>query len=306
MNNSGTINVADTLLVNGGSICGNAVNLGASDGGTGGTLTFAGTPGTGPACGTGVSTDHIFIHNVSATMSGTIPSAYTVTAGDGGASFLALALSGNVVNDGTFAPGFGGTVSSAASTDFLTNNGTTVVPVSGFVTNLNTPIVNNGQLQFLAATTASLANATAWSNTSTGTITVGSSVTVAISSPSGQTATLTQAGVINNSGTVNVADAITVNGGSICGNAVNLGASDGASGATLTLSFAKTPVKGPACAKGVNSDHLFIYNVTATIATNIPSGYTVASATVARASPTSRRRATSPTRARSIRAWKRP
>jgi hypothetical protein len=275
VNNSGTITDAGTLLVDGGSICGNAVTLGSGDGGTGGALQFPASAGTGPACGSGVATDQIFIANVAATLSGTIPSAYTVSVGDGGSSFFALTLSANVVNDGTFAPGWGGTVSAAAATDSLTNNGTLIVPASGFNTSLDTTVINNGAADFNAQTTTiSLGTGTSWSNASAGMITIASGDTVNVSSPSGDSATFTQDGLLNNSGTLNIADPVVINGGSICGNALNLGSGDGGTGATL--SFGSKLTKGPACAKGVASDHLFIYNVTATIATNIPSGYTIA------------------------------
>jgi len=273
VDNTGTLNVADIVAIDGGSICGNTLNVGASDGGTGGSLAFATTPGTGPACGTGVTKDQVFIYNVSATLSGTIPAGYVVRVGAGGSSFFALALSGDVVNDGAFVPGFGGTVSSPTSSDLLTNNGTVYVPPSGFVTQLNATIDNAHSLIFAASATASLLNGLAWTNASTGTITVKSGTTVALSSPSGNTATLTQDGVIDNSGTFTVADTVFIQGGSICGNTLDLGSGDGGSGATLE--FAANPATGPACATGLAKNKLFFFNVTGSIATNLPSGYTV-------------------------------
>jgi hypothetical protein len=82
--------------------------------------------------------------------------------------------------------------------------------------------------------------------------------------------------MIDNSGTINVANPIQINGGSICGNAVNLGGGDGQPANSLTLAFATKLAKGAACAKKVVKGHIFIYNVTASINTNIPKGYTVA------------------------------
>ena len=91
LDSGGTVNigsgdsfpVADVVSLKGGSICGTPLTIGSQDGGTGGTLAFASTPGTGPACGTGVATDQVFIMNTGSTLSGTIPAAYTVVAGDG-------------------------------------------------------------------------------------------------------------------------------------------------------------------------------------------------------------------------------
>ncbi|MHB8694106.1 MAG: beta strand repeat-containing protein [Solirubrobacteraceae bacterium] len=268
---SGTFAVGSRLAVNGGSICGNGVQVGSGDGGTGGTLAFATTPGTGPGCPAGAASGRIFIANVAATMSGTIPSGDTVTVGDGGAGYFALALSGNVVNDGTFAPGFGGTVSSASSGDSLTNNGTVTVQPSGYTTALNFPLVNHGQLTFPAAATASLDNGRSWQNT--GTIAVPSGVTVSVSSPTGQSGAFAQAGVIESLGAFDVAAAVTINGGTTCGNGLNIGSGDGGSGGAL--SFAPQPTAGPPCPSGQATDVVSILNVTATLGTSIAAGYTV-------------------------------
>lgn len=274
VDNSGTIAAAETVAVDGGSICGNPLTVGSADGGTGGALQFSSTPGTGPACGTGVATDQIFIANVAATLSGTIPSAYTVVVGDGGSSYFALTLSGAVINDGRFEPGFGGTVSPASGGGSLTNNGTTEVPVSGYLTKLNVPIANDGQLTFNANTTATIPDGSAWTNASGATITVASNASLPLTSPSG-TPTLVQQGVIDNLGAFNVGGTVNIEGGSICGHALGVGLSDG-SPVAATLEFASKVVKGPACASGTASDQLFIYNINAVIASStIPSGYTV-------------------------------
>ena len=226
-----SIHVAATVALDGGSICGNPLQIGSGDGGTGGTLAFAASPGSGPACGSGVARDQLLIDNVAATISGTIPAGYTVTVGDGGSGYFALALSGNVANDGTFAPGFGGTVSAPAAGDSLTNNGTVSVQPSTYTTALNIPLLNQGQLTFGAATTASLAVGSSWQNASSGTITVPSGVTVSLSSPSNLSASLTQAGIIENGGSLNVGAAVTINGGTICGNGLAIGSGDAAAAA---------------------------------------------------------------------------
>jgi hypothetical protein len=270
---TGSINVADTVALGGGSICGNPLKIGSGDGGSGGTLAFATSPGSGPACGPGLASNMVLIANVTATMSGTIPSGYTVTAGDAGSGYLHLALSGNVVNNGTFAPGFGATVSASSSSDSLTNNGAVTVQTSGYTTALNFPLVNQGQLTFGAATTASLSNGWTWQNTSTGTITVPSGVTVGVSTPTGQSGAFTQAGVIEALGAFNVGAAVTINGGTTCGNGLNIGSGDGGTGGAL--SFAPQPTAGPPCPSGQATDVVSILNVTATLGTNIPAGYTV-------------------------------
>jgi fibronectin-binding autotransporter adhesin len=286
LDSGGTINigsgdnftVADVTAVHGGTICGTALTIGSQDGGTGGTLAFATTPGTGPPCGTGVATDQVFITNTSSTLSGTIPTGYTVIAGDGGSSFNNTTLSGNVVNDGTFEPGFGATVIGSGTTNELTNKGTVQVPASGYNTNLNTTLVNTGTVNVGANIYASLATGQSWSNGTKGTdgtISVAATRVLELSSPSEESATFTQDGTITNSGTFNVADPIQINGGTICGNPLNLGGGDGQPG-TLTLAFATKLAKGAACAKKVVKGHVFIYNVTATINSNIPKGYTVA------------------------------
>ena len=281
IDNSGSFRVADTLVVNGGSICGNALVVGSGDEGTGGELAFAATPGSGPACGSGVATDHIHVLNVPVTLSGTIPASYTLDAGDTGGGAFEVALSGDVVNDGTFEPGFdddAGTVSGAGSSDYLTNNGTVTTQAGG---TFDASLINNSAFniegeQNNVPITASLQNGRSWQNTSAGTITVGASDRLDISSPSGQSASFNQDGVIENSGTFNVADPITINGGTICQDPLKLGSGDETTG-TFTLTFAANPSAGPACGSGQKTDQLFIYNVAATLESDIPAGYTVAS-----------------------------
>lgn len=202
IDNSGSLTVSDTLDVEGGSICGNALHFGTGHGA--GAVAFATTPGTGPACGTGVATG------------------------------------------GTF------------NTSLINNSAFNVEGAQN-----NVPI------------TASLQTGWSWQNTSSGTIAVGSVDTLDISSPSGQSASFVQDGVIDNSGTVSVADPIPINGGTICDHPVNLGSGDERPG-TLTLTFAANPSAGPACGSGQATDQLFIYNVAATIETNVPAAYTVA------------------------------
>ena len=270
--------VADQTSLIGGSICGAPLTIGSGDGETGGTLAFASTPGTGPSCGTGVSTDHIFITNTQSTLSGTIPTAYTVVAGDGGSSFNDTTLSGNVVNEGTFEPGWGATVTGSGTTNELTNEGTVLVPSSGYTSNLNTALANTGTVTIDDGANVSLATGQAWTNGTNGTngtISIASGKTVALSSPSNESVTFTQDGAIDNSGTLNVADPIQINGGTICGDALNLGAGDGQPADSLSLTFAAKLAKGAKCATKVPAKQLFIYNVTATINSNIPSGWTV-------------------------------
>ena len=277
IDNSGTLTVSDTLEVDGGSICGNALHFGNGHGA--GTLAFAPTPGTGPACGVGVATDEISLLDAT-TLSGTIPASYTVLAGGSGIAYE-VALSGDVVNDGTFEPGVGdyaGMLSAADSSDYLTNDGTVATQAGG---TFDASVINNGAFNIEGAQnnvpiTASLQNGWSWQNMSAGTITVGASDGLDISSPSGQSASFNQDGVIENSGTFNVADPITINGGTICEDPLKLGSGDETTG-TFTLTFAANPSTGPACGSGQAKDQLFIYNVAATLESDIPVGYTVAS-----------------------------
>jgi hypothetical protein len=278
LGSSDQFTVADTAAIHGGSICGTPLTIGSGDGQTGGTLAFASTPGTGPSCGTGVSTDQIFITNTQSALSGTIPAAYTVVAGDGGPSLNTTTLTGDVVNEGTFEPGFGATVTGSGTANELTNEGTLLVPSSGYITALNTTLANTGTVTLDAGANASLATGQAWSNGTKGTdgtISIASGQTLALSSPSNESASFTNDGTIANSGTFNVADPIQINGGTICGNSLNLGAGDGQPANSLTLAFAAKLAKGAKCAKKVPAKHVFIYNVTAVINSNIPAGWTV-------------------------------
>src|SRR5581483_1884708 len=76
LDSGGTVNigsgdsftVGDVVALDGGSICGTPLTIGSGDGGTGGTLAFAAAPGTGPACGSGVATDNVFITNTTSTL----------------------------------------------------------------------------------------------------------------------------------------------------------------------------------------------------------------------------------------------
>jgi len=276
LDNAGSMTVSDTLEVNGGSICGNALHLGTSNSDSG-ALVFPDVPGTGPACAGGVATDDILLL-ADTTLSGTIPASYTVDAGGPGDEYD-IALSGDVINDGTFEPGTGfdaGLLSAGSASDYLTNNGTVTMPAGG---TFNTSLINNGALnvesQANVPVTVALQSGWSWENTSSGTITISSVGALDISSPSGQSAPFVQDGLIENSGTFNVGDPITINGGTICENPVKLGSGDETTG-TFTLSFATNPSAGPACGSGQATDQLFIYNVAATIESNIPTGYTIA------------------------------
>jgi hypothetical protein len=264
--NAGEINQAGRTLVNGGTICGTPLGIGEGDGGTGGTLQFATTSGTGPSCSSGIPTDQVVIYNVTSTLSGTIPSLYTVAVGDGGSSYFALSLSGNVINNGTFEPGWGGTVTSPTGADQLTNNGTVLVPASDYTTHLNNTIVNQGQLHFQAPADQ---DGEAWTNATTGTITVDPGVAV---TPTGSGGSFTQSGLITNKGTLATTGTMTVNGGSVCGGPLALGVDGGSGG---TLNFATKPTSGPACPSGQKKNQIFMANVTSTLGTNIPKGYTV-------------------------------
>jgi len=272
ISNSGSLTVADATLISGGSICGNAPYVGAGDAGAGGTLTFAASVPAGPACGGSTTTDHLFVPNVTATISGTIPAAYTVSIGDSGSSEATVTLSG-FSNAGTFSLGFEATI-----TGPLTNTGTLIVPASPYVTVLNTTgIDNSGTFTVNAPLQVSLTTSSStFTNEATGTLTVAAAVTMPIFSPSGQTGTFVQKGLITNNGSLSVAETLNISGGSICGNAVQTSAGDSQPGQVLT--FAAKLAAGPKCGS-LASDKLFVPNNAsdhqATLNGDIPKGWTV-------------------------------
>ena len=268
IDNSGAITVADATEISGGSICGTAPLIGAADGGVGGTLSFDSSVASGPSCGTGVKTDNLFVPNVTATVTGTIPAAYTVTIGDGGSSFSHVTLS-SVTNKGILSFGWGGTLTGA-----LVNDGTFVVPSSGFTSTWDSTSIDNKATVNIDANLDLSLTTTASTLTNAGTLTVPASVTLAVTSPSGQSGTFEQkSGLVTNLGSLTVADVLDVKGGSICGDAVYSGSGDGGTGGTLE--FAATPTSGPACAPGQKVNQIFVPNVTGTISTNIPQNWTV-------------------------------
>ena len=275
IDNSGTLTIQDALTIEGGSICGAAPHLGV-DGQSntiGTSLTFAATVTSGPTC-TLSPTDNVFIANVLGTMSGNIPSAYTVISGDGGSSEPNVTISGAVTNSGTFEPGFGGTFTDTSS---FTNDGTFRVPASTFATFLDfSSFTNKKTVAFDATTDYSLpTSSSTLANNSTGTITVAASTPLSITSPGGQIGTVSQDGVFNNLGSTTIQDTLSVKGGTICANAPHIGI-DGQSTTTGgSLKFAATVPAGPACGTGP-ANHLFMANITSTLTGNIPAGYTVA------------------------------
>ncbi len=273
INDAGTFTISDALSVEGGSLCGPDVVSVGIDGNSAGppSLGFASTVTSGPTCGTG-PTDQLFVANVTGSMSGAIPAAYTVVVGDGGASFAIITSTMTSIS-GTLEPGFGATITSTSS---LTNHGTIEVPPSGFTTTLNLKKLNNdGTIKIEAATNYTLPTSTSTlTNESTGTLSVVSGGSLSVSSPSGKTGTVTQNGVIDDAGAITVFDKFAVGGGSLCGpNVVSIGA-DGNSAGPPSLAFASTIATGPTCGTGP-TDQVFVANVTGTMSGTIPRGYTV-------------------------------
>lgn len=274
INDSGALTIQDAVTIEGGSICGGTPHVGV-DGqnpATGTSLAFAPTVTTGPSCATG-PTDHLFVANITGTLSGNIPAAYTVIIGDGGSSEPNITLSGAITNSGTFEPGWGGTFT---DTSAFTNSGTFEVPASGFTSFFDfTTLTNKKTFAIDAIADYTLpTSASTLTNNSTGAITVAASKALSISSPASQEGTVTQDGVINNLGALTIQDALSVKGGSICANAPHLG-TDGQSNTIGTgLKFASTVTAGPACGTG-SANHLFIANITGTLSGNVPAGYTV-------------------------------
>ncbi len=279
IDNSGSLVVQDAVTINGGSICGNSVHIGgdAQASTIPSSLTFASTVTAGPSCGTGIETDNLFIANITGTLSGSIPKAYTVAIGDGGAGFAHVTIPAAMTISGTLDVGFEGALSSTAA---ITNKGTLDAVSSAFPgeTFSLASFTNDGAFDIDTPTTYSLPKKTSTLvNGTKGTIAVSTSHSVTISSPSGVVgASVTQDGVIDNSGSISVQDALAVQGGSICGNTMNVGVDGQASTIPSSLTFATTVAAGPACGTGVATDNLFIANVTGTLGGTIPRGYTVA------------------------------
>jgi hypothetical protein len=136
---------------------------------------------------------------------------------------------------------------------------------------------NQGAFDINATSTLSLpTSAATLTNASTGTINVATGDTLSVTSPSGQTGTVTQDGVIDNSGTFAVQDAVVVQGGSICGTAPRVGVDAQSTSIASSLTFASTVSAGPSCGTGVATDNLFIANIVGTLSGSIPKAYTVA------------------------------
>ena len=267
---SNVFTVSDAVIVDGGSVCGAPLEIG-TDGGSVGSLAFAASVGSG-SCNSGSLKDNIDFANVSTngTLSGNIPAAYTVEMGNGGSSEANITFTGAITNSGTLEPGWEG---SFTDTSTLTNKGTLKVPASSFSSIYDfTNLVNKGKFTVDAPVTMNLPSTGAIDNTSSGTITVATAQSLAISSTASPQGTVSQDGIIDNNGTVNVEAPVAISGGSICGNRVNVGL-DGQ--ASQSLTFVGAVVAGPACAAGLKSDQLFMANITGTLNGNVPKGYTV-------------------------------
>ncbi len=270
IDNSGLLTGADAWDISGGSICGNAPSVGSGDGGTGGSLTFAPTVAGGPACGTGVTSDNIFVPNVVASISGTIPSTYAVSIGDGGSSESAVTLN-SVVNEGTLSFGWEGALSGS-----LTNTGTFVVPASPYDSTWKTTgFDNEGTTDFDANLAVTLSSkSTVVTNAHGASVTVANGVAVPFVGKKGKTGSFVQDGLITNSGgAISVGDPLQIDGGTLCGSPLSAGSGDGGTGGSLT--FASTLAAGPACGTGVATDQLFVPNVAEIVTTNIPKGWSL-------------------------------
>ena len=274
LDNSGQFIAAAAVTVKGGSICNNALQVGM-DGQAATTdgLAFANSVGAGPSCGTGIPTDNVFIANIAGSLSGNIPSAYTVSIGDGGAASARITIPSAMTVKGTLNLGYEGSLSSTAA---ITNMGTIDAvssPYTGEAFDLSS-LTNEGALDVDTPSTYVLpTSSSTLVNTSSGTISVGSAAGMAISSPGHKQGTVTQDGVIDNSGAMSMQNPLTVEGGTICGNEVQVGL-DGETGGSLA--FAKTVGTGPACGTGIPTDQLFMANITSTLTGTVPKAYTVA------------------------------
>jgi fibronectin-binding autotransporter adhesin len=273
LNDLGQFIASESVTVEGGSICNNPLQVGV-DGQSDTTdgLNFASVVAKGPSCGTGVPTDNVSVANIQGSLSGSIPSSYTVSIGDGGPSTAQIAIPSAMTVRGTLNVGYEGSLTSAAA---IKNKGTIDAFSSAFPGETFTlpKLTNNGAFDIDTPSTYVLPmSSSQLVNASTGTVSVASGASLSISSPSGQNGTVTQDGVIDNSGTVSIQNPLTVNGGTICGNAVQIGV-DGQTGGSLA--FGTTVTSGPACGGETPSDQLSIANITGTLSGTVPKAYLV-------------------------------
>jgi hypothetical protein len=264
----GSLYVEETVDVEGGSACG-AVSVG-QDSELPGNLAFIGTVIAGPSCAAGLSTDVIAVGNVTGTLSGNIPAAYTVNIGNDTSSAPATTIEGAITNAGTLSFGWDGTLT---DTSTLTNAGTFEVASDTATLDL-TSFDNTGAFEVNTSTTYELpSSSSTLTNATTGTLSVATGQILTVSSPSGQTGTVSEEGVIDNSGSFTDLDTLSVLGGTVCDNSVHVGYDDAVG---ETLSFASHVASGPACAAHAPKDKLFITNIPGTLSGNVPKGWTVA------------------------------
>jgi len=153
----GPVTVQDPFSVLGGSICGTPLNVGI-DGHTaeGGSLKFGSPIVAGPSCGANPS-DQIFFANITSTMSGNIPTGYTVTIGNNGSSYAVVAAT-TKKNQGTLIVEDGATITFATK---FKNKGTFEVTASGYTTVVNVTngnFTNSGTVELDGATNLTITN----------------------------------------------------------------------------------------------------------------------------------------------------
>jgi hypothetical protein len=276
---SHTITVADDLDITGGSVCGAPLAISSGDGATGETLAFAGASGAG-GCPAGVVADTFAVPAGPAVLSGTIPAGDTVTAGSGGESVGAtLALSGDVVNDGTLELAGALLTGVPTATGMLTNRGRVVVP-SGADAGDDIGLRNAGTLEIdgslgVGPDLPDVPETPGWTNGARGTIIVGAGGSLGVSSSfSALDGTFTQEGTIDNAGTLDVDVPIVLDGGAICGDPLQATDPDGTS-FDVTLTFTGSPAQGPGCPAGSASDQVVTFTTVSKLIGDIPSGWTV-------------------------------
>jgi hypothetical protein len=189
-------------------------------------------------------------------------------------SGLANVTFASVTNSGSIEPQSEATLTvpgTFANTGTLEVPATTLTGVAFNIGNLD----NQGQFVVDDSSTYELpTSSSTLLNDSTGTLSVATGESFSISSPSGQTGTVTQDGVIDNSGTLTTQDAVSIEGGSICGNAPHVGIDAQSSSTVTSLAFASAVTTGPTCSISP-TDNVFIANITGTLSGNIPAAYTV-------------------------------
>ena len=274
--NNNSLQVSGNLVVDGGTICGNAPDLHGGSVSGADSLVFGSSFVAGPSCGVSVATDQIALGSGTNTLSGNVPAAYTVTAIGDSVLEPTVTLTSNgaiILNNGQF-------IQNVTAQTF-TNAGTFDVPANANGSTLNVQsFTNTSTGAFSVEGNLTIGNTVGTTLTNDGTLTLGSAGTVVVGGGSSlvQDGVLTDNNVSGTTATANnnslqVSGNLVVDGGTICGNAPDL--HGGSVHSEDSLVFGTTPMPGPDCAGGVAEDQIALGSGTNTLSGNVPAAYTL-------------------------------